>query len=281
MATATVGGMDAAADALRALSGSTWPVAEAAAHVPASPGLYAIYGDERAWRDLGLEAKVSRALYVGKSEDSLRTRELGDHFAALPGRSTRTGSSTVRRSFAALLREPLNLRAVPRNPDKPERPANYGLADDGDERLTEWMHQHLSIAVWAKPVALSLAEQEGFETAIIRAWTPPLNLRRNPCPHPRLKAARAAMADEVRAWMAARTVSPRSKPALAAPAPEPPRTPQTGRPTPTTPAQLADELDIDEKRLRARLRLHYEGPGKGGRWSLTPEQVNHMRRLFR
>lgn len=273
--------MNATADALRALSGSTWPVAEAAAHVPSKPGLYAIYGDEQAWRDLGLEPKSDHALYVGKSESSMLGREVGDHFAALPGRTARTGGSTVRRSFAALLREPLDLRAVTRNLANPEHPANFGLSDGGDARLTEWMHHHLRIAVWPKPTTLSLPEQEDIETAIIRAWTPPLNLRRNPHPHPQLKAARAAMADEVRAWMAARTESPRTEPALTGPAPEPIPTPRTTRPTPTTPAQLADELNVDEKRLRAQLRLHYEGPGKGGRWSLTPEQVNHMRRLFR
>lgn len=272
--------MDATADALRALSGPTWPVVEAAAHVPATPGLYAIYGDERAWRDLGLEPESDRALYVGKSEDSMLGREVGDHFAALPGRTARTGSSTVRRSFAAQLRNQLDLHAVPRSPEKPERPANFGLADGGDARLSAWMHAHLRIAVWPKPTALSLAEQEEVETAIIQAWTPPLNLRRNPHPHPQLKAARAAMADEVRAWMAARASSPRTEPALAAPAPALRLSTQTTRPTPTTPAQLADELGIDEKTLRARLRQHYAGPGKGGRWSLAPEQVDHMRRIF-
>lgn len=273
--------MDALDDALRALSGPTWPVAEAVAHVPATPGLYAIYGDEQAWRDLGLEPESDHALYVGKSEDSMLGREVGDHFAALPGRSARTGGSTVRRSFAALLRNQLDLRAVPRNPDKPERPANFGLADGGDTRLSAWMHAHLRIAVWPKPTPLSLAEQEEVETVIIRTSTPPLNLRRNASPHPRLKAARAAMANEVRAWMAARTESPRSKPAPASLTSGPPPTLQTGRPTPTTPAQLADELGVNEKALRRQLRLHYEGPGRGGRWSLTPEQVNHMRRLFR
>lgn len=267
--------MDATADALRALSGPTWPVVEAAAHVPATPGLYAIYGDERAWRDLGLEPESDRALYVGKSEDSMLGREVGDHFAALPGRTARTGGSTVRRSFAAQLRNQLDLHAVPRSPGKPERPANFGLADGGDARLSAWMHAHLRIAVWPKPTALSLAEQEEVETAIIQAWTPPLNLRRNPHPHPQLKAARAAMADEVRAWMAARP-----EPARAAPVLEPRSAPRIGRPTPTTPAQLADELGIDEKRLRAQLRRHYDGPGKGGRWSLSQDQVDRMRQLF-
>lgn len=38
--------------------------------VPSLPGLYAVYGDERAWGELGLgQPRGDSALYVGKSED--------------------------------------------------------------------------------------------------------------------------------------------------------------------------------------------------------------------
>lgn len=95
-------------------------------------GLYAIFGDPGVWRHLGLgEPPDDRPLYVGKAEDSLASRDLKTHLV-----SGRTGSSTVRRSFAALLREELDLHAQPRNPSRPERFANYGLRRDGDERLT-------------------------------------------------------------------------------------------------------------------------------------------------
>lgn len=61
-------------------------------------------------------------LYVGKAERSLNGRDVGTHFAA-----GRTGSSTVRRSLAALLVNELALVAVPRNLAKPDGSASFGL----------------------------------------------------------------------------------------------------------------------------------------------------------
>lgn len=49
---------------------------------------------------------------------------------------------------------------------------------------------------------------------------------------------------------------------------------------PVTPTQLADELDIDPKRLRRWLRSQWTGPGQGGAWDLTPEQVSLARQHF-
>jgi len=110
-------------DALRDLARKA-PLDQAAPRVPARPGLYAIYGDADTWQQLGLgDPPDERPLYVGKAEASLVARDLATHFG-----DGRTGSSTVRRSFAALLREPLRLTARPRNPERPERFANYGLA---------------------------------------------------------------------------------------------------------------------------------------------------------
>ena len=75
------------------------PLAGAEDRVPGRPGLYAIYGDATTWEELGLgQPSDDRALYVGKAEDSLVSRDLKTHFG-----DGRTGQSTVRRSFAALL----------------------------------------------------------------------------------------------------------------------------------------------------------------------------------
>lgn len=112
---------DLAADAIAALTGTRWSITDAPAHVPARPGLYAIFGDERAHRGLGLleDAGARSApdlpLYVGKAEASFVERDLKDYFAAALGSTARTGGSTVRRSFAALLGNQLELHAVPRN----------------------------------------------------------------------------------------------------------------------------------------------------------------------
>ena len=123
-----------ASKAVDALSGTRYAIADAIDHVPPKPGLYAVNADPETWQELNLEIREGCPLYVGKAEQSLQSRDIRTHFA-----TGRTGSSTVRRSFAALLRDPLRLRGVPRNMARPERPANFGLAAEGDERLTAWM----------------------------------------------------------------------------------------------------------------------------------------------
>lgn len=186
-------------DAVATLTGERWAITDAAQHVPACPGLYAIYGDEQAWRDLQLGPTPHAPLYVGKAEGSLVARDLNGHFATNPNSKPRTGSSTVRRSFAALLRETLDLHAVPRNLAKPERFANYSLADGGDARLNEWMHARLTLAVWPAPAGMPVPLGD-VETAVIVRFTPPINLDKNPRKLVRLSADRAAMAAEAAAW---------------------------------------------------------------------------------
>jgi hypothetical protein len=192
---------DLAASAIDALTGHRWAIMDAVSHVPARPGLYAIYGDEQAWNDLGLAPAPDQPLYVGKAEESLVSRDLNGHFATNPNAKPRTGGSTVRRSFAALLRGPLGLHAVPRNLAKPERFANYALADGGDARLNEWMHARLTLAVWPAPAG-ALIPLGDIETAIIVRFTPPINLDKNPGKLVHLSHARAAMASEASLWRA-------------------------------------------------------------------------------
>lgn len=190
---------DLVADAVATLIGERWAITDAAQHVPARPGLYAIYGDEQALQELQLEPTPDQPLYVGKAEESLVSRDLNGHFATNPNFKPRTGSSTVRRSFAALLRESLDLHAVPRNRAKPERFANYGLADGGDARLNEWMHSRLTLAVWPAATGMTIALGD-VETAVIVRFTPPINLDKNPGKLARLSGARAKMAAEAAAW---------------------------------------------------------------------------------
>lgn len=125
--------MDLSGEARAALCGERNEIVNALAHVPDAPRLYAVYGSHETWDELDLEGESEqRSLYVGKAERSLVSRDLQTHFA-----TGRTGSSTVRRSFAALLRDSLDLRGQPRNLAKPERFANFGLAQPDDQRLTE------------------------------------------------------------------------------------------------------------------------------------------------
>ncbi|MFD4373868.1 GIY-YIG nuclease family protein [Streptomyces sp. NPDC058486] len=183
--------------ALAALSdGPRHSVAEALKVVPHAAGLYAVYGDAQAVGELAA-GTADRPLYVGKAERSLTDRDLRTHFA-----TGRTGSSTLRRTLAALLREPLALRAVPRNLARPDGSANYALESGGDERLTEWMHARLRLAVWVPPAGDGVALRD-VETAVLRALRPPLNLADMGSLGDRgVKAARAVMAAEARAWRA-------------------------------------------------------------------------------
>lgn len=191
---------DPAVEAVRALARPGYTISAASDRIPNAPGLYAVHAKPEIWRMLGLEKRNTEApLYVGKAEDDLVTRDLKTHFAIERGDISTTGSSTVRRSFAALLREPLELSAVPRNKAKPGYFSNYALEDDADDRLTDWMHKYLTIAVWPKPAGLNLTLTE-VEKRVLRWWEPPLNLTHVSVPLQSLRSARAAMTAEARAW---------------------------------------------------------------------------------
>jgi hypothetical protein len=180
-----------AADAVTALATTATPIT-AADHIPSAPGLYAIWGADAVWESLGLSWAAGVPLYVGKSESSLRGRELDTHFDMRGGRS-KTGSSTVRRSFAALLADRLELRAIPRNTLKPGYFSNYSLQPDDDRRLTAWMHANLELSVWTPPAGAEIELGE-VETGVIQHWDPPVNIDKTPTPRTRLKAARARLA---------------------------------------------------------------------------------------
>jgi hypothetical protein len=185
-------------EVLASLSNPKIPLAEAADHVPKQPGLYAIYGSAAVWRALGLgEPPDGRPLYVGKAEDSLVTRDIKTHFG-----DGRTGQSTVRRSFAALLRSRLGLTGMPRNPEKPAYFSNYGLSPSDDAKLTKWMLANLKLGVWAptdeERATVSLLE---VERQVLARWKPPLNLKDVFTEWTdTVKAARKVMADQARAW---------------------------------------------------------------------------------
>jgi hypothetical protein len=178
----------------QALCATRHSVGDAFERCPDRPGLYAVYGTSAAWVELGLQPSYpDTPLYVGKAEDSLACRDMRTHFT-----TGRTGSSTLRRSLAALLRNELDLRAIPRNMAKPSHFANFAVAPDGDARLTAWMHDRLTIAFWQKETGCEL---DDVETSIIGIWLPPLNTSKNPNADRRLRLARKTMADEARRWL--------------------------------------------------------------------------------
>lgn len=186
----------AAQRAERELLGARHDIEQAVTLVPATAGLYAVWADGEAWAALGLRSGSDpQPLYVGKSESSLRGREVNTHFDAGKGMTSKTGSSTVRRSFAALLAPSLGLRAIPRNVAKPGYYSNYSLRAEDDLRLTQWMHAHLQLSTGSYDA--SVAEPLGdIESLVIASLDPPLNIDKAPSTRSQLKAARAALARE-------------------------------------------------------------------------------------
>jgi hypothetical protein len=215
-------------------------------------------------------------------------RDLDTHLAADPTKKPRTGSSTVRRSFAALLHEALDLQAVPRNPAKPSHFSNYGLSPAGDARLTAWMHERLSLAVWERPSWLEQPLLE-IEVAVIHQWMPALNIKDNPRPLPRLRLAREAMTRKA-------SQVGESPYICGGGAPVPPvrDLAPASKAYGLTPVELARELGNSPKTVRQALRDKYgKLPFQGDRWarshlsrSTTSEPASAessiaSRRLFR
>lgn len=178
---------------LELLTGRRHAYADAVRLVPKEPGLYAFHSDDQAWDQFDLRpAFDGQPLYVGKAERSLNGRDVATHFAA-----GRTGSSTLRRSLAALLVDDLALVAVPRNLTTPDGSANFRLDAASEDRLSSWMEQWLTLATWTKPENVDLSKTE---TAVLRRLHPPLNLHKVGEPRKRLRVARQRMTSTARAW---------------------------------------------------------------------------------
>jgi hypothetical protein len=197
---ATVAGLQAAPElvekAVAALASPALTMDEAAPVAPRRPGLYAIRAADEGLAKLGVEG-AGGVLYIGKAERSLHDRDVRQHFA-----DGNTGRSTLRRSLAALLAGELDLVPVPRNPERPTAFDRYALDANSDRILTEWMREHLRLALWPAPQRTALRP---IEIAAIQRLLPPLNLTDVVTPHTAaIKARRRVMADRARAWVVRR-----------------------------------------------------------------------------
>lgn len=138
-------------------------------------------------------------LYVGKAERSLQAREFRTHFNAIAGCAASTGSSTVRRSFAALLAPSMGLRAMPRNPAKPGYFSNFALRPQDEVRLTAWMREALRLSVWPRPDGVTVPLRS-IEGTIIDRWDPPINIVGVPTSRQKLSEARSVLSAQAAAW---------------------------------------------------------------------------------
>jgi hypothetical protein len=104
--------------AITALRTSPVSVDDVGPEFGSKPGLYAFYASPSTWAELALsEPGDGRPLYVGKAESTLASRDVAGHFAiGERGIQSPTGSSTLRRSLAALLAPARRYRGVPRQP---------------------------------------------------------------------------------------------------------------------------------------------------------------------
>ena len=111
------------AAALESLAGMRHAHSDAVQLVPRNWGWVPRSWDDHAWSGLGLNPTFEgQPATLARRRGVSNGRDVGTHFAA-----GKTGSSTVRRSLAALLVEELALVAVPRNLAKPDGSANFGL----------------------------------------------------------------------------------------------------------------------------------------------------------
>lgn len=190
--------------------------------LPRGPGVYAIYGSQDAWNELGIGPNPDgRPLYVGKKEDDVSTR-LRQHFAIGYTNRNRpvTSISSFRRSLAGLLRDSWEIRGVPRFPKKDEPSAQdlmgFGLTSDEQEgRLTDWMHEHLRAAAWVPPadaLAGFASEErtrfvEPLEYEIKQKLLCPCNVDRGDPPtqwSSQVKNGRRQMREDAKTWLAER-----------------------------------------------------------------------------
>lgn len=147
--------------ALIALMGKRY----SAADIPVmnSPGLYAFFIDNT-FHLLPVKIPDNGLVHVGMTEDNLDAR---NHFF-----HASSGFSTLRRSLGAILKTQLSLQAIPRGTgDSFTNCRNYKFTPEGEERLSEWMKQHLTCSYFATGESVDLLEVD-----VIRTLMPPLNL---------------------------------------------------------------------------------------------------------
>jgi hypothetical protein len=140
-------------------------------------GVYAFYlvKGSLTIRQRVIAANIGTPLYIGKTESSQKTRDAGQHLS-----DEGTGSSTLRRSLGAILLEQLRLKPEARSDRETteRRFTNYRFDTAGEEQLTKWMNDHLSLAFCELP-NLTIPELRASEERIIRSAAPPLNILHN------------------------------------------------------------------------------------------------------
>lgn len=112
-------------------------------------------------------------LYVGISKKSLNSRDIKTHF-----NSNRTGTSTLRRSLGAILKNKLNLTTLPRSSKRTKQDIYcYKFEYDGEERLTDWMKNNLLVG-YCILEDVDYQSLRNLEEEVIKSLKPVLDLDR-------------------------------------------------------------------------------------------------------
>lgn len=140
---------------------------------PTSAGIYAIGFDGNEFPlASATHIKKGDIIYLGKAETDLKTRDIKTHL-----KTGRSGSSTLRRSLGAILKE---LTPIPRSckENSSKRFTNYKFTSDGEQKLTDWMKTNLSLSYWKWKG--SIPDLREMEVKIIKKVCPILNIQNNP-----------------------------------------------------------------------------------------------------
>jgi hypothetical protein len=138
--------------------------------LPDQQGIYAFFlNKSNTPKSFG---SVNQVVYVGLSEKSLNSRDTKTHMA-----SGLTGWSSLRRSLGAILIVQLNLSPQKRDKNSFKlRADKYKFDEEGEERLTEWMRENLTMGYWTSEYPLTKEHLRKQEEKVIIQLKPTLDL---------------------------------------------------------------------------------------------------------
>lgn len=139
------------------------------------PGIYAIFFSTSYFPFKEITPEKDEIIYIGKTESSQEKRDAKTHF-----KNGKTGSSTVRKSIGAMLRETYKLKPIQRNDSDYEkgRFSHFKFDENSEEKISNWMKSNLALSFYEYPK--SKEKIENLEKQLIKRLIPVLNIDKNP-----------------------------------------------------------------------------------------------------
>lgn len=154
------------------------------------PGIYVLFFVGRDFPLANCSPKKEDIIYIGKTQSSQASRDRDTHYAA-----GKTGSSTLRRSFGAMLRSALKLNPIPRGQADIDklRTSHFKFDQKSEEKLSEWMRNNLALSFYE--FTKGNVELDELESFLVKQIQPILNIDRKNPDNP-FKSAIAALRKE-------------------------------------------------------------------------------------